>query len=69
MLLLVHSFDTRSDNVFFKFEASNGEIMAVRFASPVSNGAEASLHAGAIPMNTKATTDWGICVLSAHYLI
>ena len=34
--------------------------MAVRFGGPVSDAEEASLRAGAIPNNTKATTDWGI---------
>ena len=36
--------------------------MAVRFGGPVSGAEEVSLRAGAIPTNTKATTDWGICV-------
>ena len=36
--------------------------MAVRFGGPVSDTEEVSLRAGAIPNNTKATTDWGIRV-------
>ena len=36
--------------------------MAVRFGGPVSDAEEVSLRAGAIPSNTKSTTDWGIRV-------
>ena len=36
--------------------------MAARFGGPVRDAEEVSLRAGAIPNNTKATTDWGICV-------
>ena len=36
--------------------------MAVRFGGPVSDAEEVSLRAGAIPNNTKSTTDWGIRV-------
>ena len=37
-------------------------VMAIRFVGPVSDAEEVSLRAGAIPNNTKATTDWGIRV-------
>ena len=36
--------------------------MAVHFGGPVSDAKEVSLRAGAIPNNTKSTTDWGIRV-------
>lgn len=32
----------------------------MRFGEPVSDAEEVSLRAGAIPNNTKSTTDWGI---------
>ena len=35
---------------------------STRFIEPVSDVAEASLRAGAIPSNTKASTEWGIRV-------
>jgi len=31
-----------------------------RFAQPVRDGDELQVRAGALPENTKATTDWGI---------
>ena len=33
-----------------------------RFAQLVSDADELQVHAGALPENTKATTDWGIHV-------
>ena len=36
--------------------------MAVGFGGPVSDADILSLRIGAIPNNTKATTDWGIRV-------
>ena len=35
-------------------------VMAARFGEPVSDAKEVSLRAGAIPDNTKASTEWGI---------
>ena len=35
-------------------------VMAARFSEPVSDAKEVSLRAGAIPDNTKASTEWGI---------
>ena len=36
--------------------------MAARFGGPVSDAKEVSLRAGAIPDNTKASTEWGIWI-------
>ena len=35
-------------------------VMAARFGEPVSDAKEVSLRAGAIPDNTKVSTEWGI---------
>ena len=36
--------------------------MACRFALPVSNAAELSVRANAVPSNTKSMTEWGVRV-------
>ena len=53
--------------------------MACRFALPVSDAAELSVRANAVPSNTKSMTEWGVRVWtewassravskSAHYI-
>ena len=41
---------------------SGSRKVAVRCGGPVSDVEIVSLRVGAIPNNTKATTDWRICV-------
>ena len=36
--------------------------MACRFALPVSDAAELSVRANAVPSNTKSMTEWGVRV-------